>query len=228
MFSVQKEKNALYLASARPPWVRVEDPVHTPPSPSRPRPSLGRGHHGSLIPCPRPVERFQCKTELKAGRENVFHPPMRNTIIGEYQSSHGPTSQCGRKSIEKTGRGKRPCEKVGKKAPAGLGQPRKVSERTREVPRSDTISTNLIENRARPAGGRGKPRAKMVRGCVISAVPIARGRDVLQLSLSFSGRDKPSVSRIMNEHRGWISSTCLLYTSPSPRDRQKTRMPSSA
>ena len=25
-----------------------------------------------------------------------------------------------------------------------------------------------------------------------------------------------------------MSSTCLLYTSPSPRDRQKSRMPSSA
>ena len=27
---------------------------------------------------------------------------------------------------------------------------------------------------------------------------------------------------------GWIPFTCLLYTSPSPRDRQKSRMPSSA
>ena len=26
----------------------------------------------------------------------------------------------------------------------------------------------------------------------------------------------------------YLSSTCLLYTSPSPRDRQKSRMPSSA
>ena len=26
----------------------------------------------------------------------------------------------------------------------------------------------------------------------------------------------------------WISTICLLYTSPSPRDRQKSRMPSSA
>ena len=26
----------------------------------------------------------------------------------------------------------------------------------------------------------------------------------------------------------WIKSSCLLYTSPSPRDRQKSRMPSSA
>ena len=27
---------------------------------------------------------------------------------------------------------------------------------------------------------------------------------------------------------GWKMFTCLLYTSPSPRDRQKSRMPSSA
>ena len=31
--------------------------------------------------------------------------------------------------------------------------------------------------------------------------------------------------RLINESHGW---TCLLYTSPSPRDRQKSRMPSSA
>ena len=28
--------------------------------------------------------------------------------------------------------------------------------------------------------------------------------------------------------RGALAGDCLLYTSPSPRDRQKTRMPSSA
>ena len=28
--------------------------------------------------------------------------------------------------------------------------------------------------------------------------------------------------------KGWIGDPCLLYTSPSPRDRQKSRMPSSA
>ena len=27
---------------------------------------------------------------------------------------------------------------------------------------------------------------------------------------------------------GFYNKTCLLYTSPSPRDRQKSRMPSSA
>ena len=31
----------------------------------------------------------------------------------------------------------------------------------------------------------------------------------------------------LNVHFGWTG-LCLLYTSPSPRDRQKSRMPSSA
>ena len=30
------------------------------------------------------------------------------------------------------------------------------------------------------------------------------------------------------DRRAWRADTCLLYTSPSPRDRQKSRMPSSA
>ena len=37
--------------------------------------------------------------------------------------------------------------------------------------------------------------------------------------------------RIANDQRrgsGWRFKSCLLYTSPSPRDRQKSRMPSSA
>ena len=29
-------------------------------------------------------------------------------------------------------------------------------------------------------------------------------------------------------HKGTLVTSCLLYTSPSPRDRQKSRMPSSA
>ena len=32
----------------------------------------------------------------------------------------------------------------------------------------------------------------------------------------------------MAEHHLGFAGTCLLYTSPSPRDRQKSRMPSSA
>ena len=39
-------------------------------------------------------------------------------------------------------------------------------------------------------------------------------------------RSTPYTSRI--EKQGVTAYTCLLYTSPSPRDRQKSRMPSSA
>ena len=34
--------------------------------------------------------------------------------------------------------------------------------------------------------------------------------------------------RVFRDGRDGFVSTCLLYTSPSPRDRQKSRMPSSA
>ena len=38
------------------------------------------------------------------------------------------------------------------------------------------------------------------------------------------GLDKPIHTRYFD----WLIGVCLLYTSPSPRDRQKSRMPSSA
>ena len=34
--------------------------------------------------------------------------------------------------------------------------------------------------------------------------------------------------RIASSGSGFVARSCLLYTSPSPRDRQKSRMPSSA
>ena len=40
--------------------------------------------------------------------------------------------------------------------------------------------------------------------------------------------DALEVSKIMGNYRAGLPYTCLLYTSPSPRDRQKSRMPSSA
>ena len=43
-------------------------------------------------------------------------------------------------------------------------------------------------------------------------------------SLNFNGSD----NRIQIPYTELNGSTCLLYTSPSPRDRQKARMPSSA
>ena len=36
------------------------------------------------------------------------------------------------------------------------------------------------------------------------------------------------VKKYLNENKFLVTTACLLYTSPSPRDRQKSRMPSSA
>ena len=47
-----------------------------------------------------------------------------------------------------------------------------------------------------------------------------------------SGSGKDTICERLKEYKSdfWVSvsCTCLLYTSPSPRDRQKARMPSSA
>ena len=54
-------------------------------------------------------------------------------------------------------------------------------------------------------------------------------RIILEESLSSSGFDVKTFSSgddVVNELKN--DKPCLLYTSPSPRDRQKSRMPSSA
>ena len=58
-------------------------------------------------------------------------------------------------------------------------------------------------------------------GREIRKLPTLRGRTVMTVFYENSTR-----TRVSFEVAGkWI---CLLYTSPSPRDRQKSRMPSSA
>ena len=46
--------------------------------------------------------------------------------------------------------------------------------------------------------------------------------------LRFINGDQTAVSRYLDRNRERKGFSCLLYTSPSPRDRQKSRMPSSA
>ena len=56
--------------------------------------------------------------------------------------------------------------------------------------------------------------------------PRADGRDVIlcmRSALADAGLEADAVD-LVNAH----GTSCLLYTSPSPRDRQKSRMPSSA
>ena len=44
----------------------------------------------------------------------------------------------------------------------------------------------------------------------------------------FKDIDPKYISVEVNDPKQKVGYTCLLYTSPSPRDRQKSRMPSSA
>ena len=57
---------------------------------------------------------------------------------------------------------------------------------------------------------------------------------IVLLPVAFSGAIQPllvgqAITILKNETTDvWLSKTCLLYTSPSPRDPWKSRMPSSA
>ena len=58
-------------------------------------------------------------------------------------------------------------------------------------------------------------------------------RDVIKLRRELNGFRLPDASQInrrlqVSDEGGGLIRGCLLYTSPSPRDRQKSRMPSSA
>ena len=56
---------------------------------------------------------------------------------------------------------------------------------------------------------------------------ISRGTPRIALRLLRRVRDYAQVIKKTNKYF-WINSICLLYTSPSPRDRYGSRMPSSA
>ena len=60
-----------------------------------------------------------------------------------------------------------------------------------------------------------------------SHVPAIVDDDTFLAAMSKSAGDKVVAIKF---YAGWCRAckTCLLYTSPSPRDRQKSRMPSSA
>ena len=56
---------------------------------------------------------------------------------------------------------------------------------------------------------------------------MVNGKNVARLSIATSQSWKDKNSGEKKEKTEWHR-VCLLYTSPSPRDRQKSRMPSSA
>ena len=49
-----------------------------------------------------------------------------------------------------------------------------------------------------------------------------------KIAALFKDPEDPSKGRMTSCISGWTCYTCLLYTSPSPRDRTRSRMPSSA
>ena len=54
--------------------------------------------------------------------------------------------------------------------------------------------------------------------------------DSSDLTSSYSEKDTLNLSRVIEKNRKIIKryQACLLYTSPSPRDKRQSRMPSSA
>ena len=54
------------------------------------------------------------------------------------------------------------------------------------------------------------------------------GADLLDLGVALPEVTIEKVDFFDSEIQATVRNTCLLYTSPSPRDRQKSRMPSSA
>ena len=65
----------------------------------------------------------------------------------------------------------------------------------------------------------------MIKKALMEELPI---RDAIQKLDNFFGHvEKPSENEILNREAQAIE-TCLLYTSPSPRDKRQSRMPSSA
>ena len=63
----------------------------------------------------------------------------------------------------------------------------------------------------------------------------AKGKDIINLGIGQPDFPTPiniqeaAIKAIKDGYHGYTPSNgCLLYTSPSPRDRQKSRMPSSA
>ena len=89
--------------------------------------------------------------------------------------------------------------------------------------------------RAKSGGGRASARetvARVAAGAVARAVLKTQGVSafawVSRVGSVDSQVDMDSVSRDLIEKTAVRCPDCLLYTSPSPRDRQKSRMPSSA
>ena len=92
------------------------------------------------------------------------------------------------------------------------------------------ISLSRIRERGAPIKGNGQsegvvPWAKMYDSTIIATNQGSVRRGAASVNLDIN---HPDIGEYLQIRRPKRSQTCLLYTSPSPRDRQKSRMPSSA
>ena len=78
----------------------------------------------------------------------------------------------------------------------------------------------------------GKKNKKATGGMIgdgkITKKDVLIGRGVLEKPIKKNKGGQVASSAETSVIKGAKAQTCLLYTSPSPRDRQKSRMPSSA
>ena len=80
------------------------------------------------------------------------------------------------------------------------------------------VGDYLVGTQKTTSGNQTNPTKNFTVGDVVNA---GLGYTVYTALLTQSGTAAPVATILKNN-------TCLLYTSPSPRDRQKSRMPSSA
>ena len=75
----------------------------------------------------------------------------------------------------------------------------------------------------------GKIKASLVdsRDLFANAFKVVTERNTVYLMGRVTQREADSATQVIRNVSG-VNKVCLLYTSPSPRDRQKSRMPSSA
>ena len=79
------------------------------------------------------------------------------------------------------------------------------------------------------AGGKGSRLEPLTRDRAKPAVPFGGGYRIVDFALSNCLNSGLRKMVLLTQYKAMsLDRHCLLYTSPSPRDRQKTRMPSSA
>ena len=186
------------------------DGTEHPKHPGRPCPQ-GHGHEGPLMPCEKPAESIShprgCNKSLKNNKvHRAVHPPkcMTNrrtlqSLLARIKPERNGVVR-GTPGIMMKTEDNPWLKKVGKISAKYIGERENRKGNPYEEEDRQLAGTP-------PNGGVGRwATSYYLRGCVNYVARIAQ---------------------LCNVMFG-LSLTCLLYTSPSPRDRQKSRMPSSA